>query len=141
MIPSKNVVWFAAGIVLTVVGLLAVRMWTERAWAQQVMPTFATVPSPIAAGTTFQSPSLVNPTVSGVLSGAQALTTTPGIPFTQPGDMVLAKTLGTSLGPGPGALTLRVRPSPTVPGACMLVAVAGTSSTEVTIKDPIGQGC
>ena len=44
-------------------------------------------------------------------------------------DLVIAKSNGAvaPAGPGRGAITFRVRPSPTVPGACQVVAIAGNA--------------
>lgn len=44
-------------------------------------------------------------------------------------DIVIAKALSTTApaGPGVGGVTLRVRPSPRIPGYCQIVAIAGTA--------------
>jgi hypothetical protein len=47
-------------------------------------------------------------------------------------DLVIAKSAGTiaPAGPGKGAVTIRLRPSPVIPGWCRLVVVAGTGFAE-----------
>lgn len=80
-------------------------------------------------------------TVVGIVSAPpfQTLATVAGT-FQLAGDVTIGKTLSSAVGPGFGALTLRVRPGSN-PGTCKLVAAAGTSTGEVTIADNVGSSC